>query len=232
MTFVEGTLGASGVWVDRPRTHFAGEATGPFLQIPDGLVLAALERAERHQVASEVWVRILVGHLGLKPTAHATRRLRSQLEYLRDAGCVRRTKKQGREYWSLTTEGRDELARSREAEVVGELLESPQHRAWREARDRARAELSGFRELTDSVLEDAGHLAGDTEQVVSEKCFQLAERLAAVFWLAGSATYCRAEWREPDERFPDVDPDPGSPPGRRAVSAWRAIAVKAQGGDL
>jgi hypothetical protein len=199
-------------------------------EITDGFILAALERAERQTGSSEVWLRVFVEHLGLEPTAQTSRRLRPDLGYLCHAGLLRRGEAKGREYWSLTAAGRKELARSRAADVVRDLPESPQHRAWREARIRAQAEVPGFRQLVHAVLEEARKLNAGYGRGASLECFELAERLCSALWLLGSATYCLAEWQEPEDHIADVDRDPGPAPGRRAVAAWQAIAVKAKGG--
>lgn len=213
-----------------PRMHLACAIDDCGEEITDGLILAALERAERQTGSSKVWLRVFVEHLGLEPTAPTSRRLRPDLGYLCHVGLLRRGEAKGREHWSLTAEGREELARSRAAGVVRDLPESPQHRAWREARMRARAELPAFRQLVHAVLEEARELSAGYEHGASAECFELAERLCSALWLLGSATHCMAEWQEPEDHIADVDPDPGPAPGRRAVSTWRAIAVKAKGG--
>jgi DNA-binding PadR family transcriptional regulator len=216
---------------ESPQTDLACAIGDCREEITDGLILAALERAERQTGSSEVWLRVFVEHLGFEPRAPTSRRLRPDLGYLCHAGLLRRGEAKGREYWSLTAEGREELARSRAADVIGELPESPQHRAWREARMRARAELPGFRRLVHAVLGEARELSAGYEHGASLECFELAELLSSALWLLGSATHCLAEWQEPEDHIADVDRDPGPAPGRRAVSAWRAIAVKAKGGE-
>lgn len=214
-----------------PRTDLAAAIDDRGEEITDGLILAALERAEYQTGSSEVWLRVFVEHLGLEPTAPTSRRLRPDLGYLCHAGLLRHGEAKGREHWSLTAEGREELARSRAADVVRDLPESPQHRVWREARIRAQAELPGFRQIVGAALEEARELSAGYGHGSSAECFELAERLRSALWLLGSATHCMAEWQEPKDHIADVDPDPGPAPGRRAASTWRAIAVKAKGGE-
>lgn len=127
--------------------------------------------------------------------------------------------------------GQRELASAREAGQVGELPESPQHRDWRLARDAAAEHIDGFRKLLSTALEEAATAAGAYTAPPSARWFELGERLAAAFWLVGSATYCLEEWVEPDDAHPDTDPDPGSPPGRRALTAWRDKEALATGGQ-
>ena len=181
------------------RTDLAWAIDDPGEEITDGLILAALERAERQTGSGEVWLRVFVEHLGLEATASTSRRLRPDLGYLCHAGLLRRGEAKGREHWSLTSEGREELARSRAADVIPDLPESPQHRAWREARIRAGAEVPGFRRLAYTVVEEARELDAGHEHGASAECFEMAERLCWAFWLLGSATHCRAEWQEPED---------------------------------
>lgn len=75
------------------RTDLAAETAGLCEEITDGLILAALERAERQAGSSEVWLHVFVEHLGLEASAQASRRLRPQLDYLRQAGSLRRADK-------------------------------------------------------------------------------------------------------------------------------------------
>jgi hypothetical protein len=208
----------------------AGQKLKPYAPVSDGLVLAAVERSEWHEGADEIWVFVLAEHLGFEPARHTTRQLRPQLEYLRRAGSLTSTKKLGREYWSLTTAGREELNNSRQAEIVGELPESPQHREWRHARQKARGRMTEFRKLLYDALDDAGEVAASVDGACSGTWFELGERLRWAFWLLGSATYCMGEWIEPDDARPDIDQEPSSEPARRTTSAWRQKAIEARRG--
>jgi hypothetical protein len=192
---------------------------GPFKPAPDMLILAAIERAVCHG-ASEAWIVVVGEHLGFERTAHNTRRLRLQLENLRAKHrWAASSERYGREYWSLTPAGRRHLAAARRAGRVGELPESPQHREWRHAQAEAGRRMEGFRVLLFKALEDVGPAASVTPPD-SAAWFALGERLAAAFWLLGSAIYCLEEWAEPDDARPDTDENPGPAPGRRVTSAW------------
>jgi hypothetical protein len=207
-----------------------GQELKSYEPVSDGLVLAAVERAECHEGADEIWVFVLAEHLGFEPARHTTRQLRPQLEYLRRAGSLTSAEKLGREYWSLTTAGREELTSSRQAEIVGDLPESPQHREWRHARQKARGRMTEFRELLHDALDDAGEAAASADGAAcSGTWFELGERLRWAYWLLGSAAYCLEEWIEPDDARPDIDQEPSSEPARRTTSAWRQKAIEARG---
>jgi hypothetical protein len=187
--------------------------------VPAVLILAALERAQRHG-GTDVWVVAVGEHLGFECGRATTRRLRPRLLNLRIAGSVSKSERHGREYWTLTPAGRRRLAAARQAGEVDELPESPQHRVWRRARAAAGEQIGGFAELASDVIGDAERAlaAGD---VTSEQLFELSERLRWNLWRLGSATYCLREWDEPDDARPDRDETPGPGPGRRSTSAWK-----------
>jgi hypothetical protein len=82
----------------------------PFEPLSDALILAAVERAERHRSArladtAGVSFRDLVEHLGLVHGPWTTRRMRPHVERLRTAGLLARTRRQGSDWWSLTPAG-------------------------------------------------------------------------------------------------------------------------------
>jgi hypothetical protein len=198
-----------------------GQEQGPYEPVADEMILAAIERAIRHGT-EEVWIATVGEHLGFKQTAHNTRRLRRDLERLSTPpnSYVERSERLGRKYWTLTARGMGWLVRQRKKGNVDTLPESPQHRQWRRARATAAERINRFRELLSDVTEEAETAETAFTAPPSAVWFELGKRLAAAFWLVGSAIYCRDEWDEPaDERF-DSDPNPGAPPGLRAVTAW------------
>lgn len=206
-----------------------GHALGPHEPVPDELILAAIDRAARHGT-DEVWIATIGEHLGFAHTPHNTRRLRARLEQLRGKErCLERLERHGREYWSLTATGESWLRALRHEGKLGDLPESPQHREWRLARATASERIDRFRELLSDALEDGYSAATAHIPPSSQAWLELSERLAAAFWLLGSAIYCRDEWAEPDDAHADIDPDPGPPPGRRAVGAWEAKEALAKG---
>jgi hypothetical protein len=123
-----------------------------------------------------------------------------------------------------------ELDRRYEAEEVGALPESPQHRAWRDARVKAALRIEEFIGQMGRILEEAGELLDQSHPPRSIEWFALSERLSPAAWRLGSATHCLYEWVEPEDDFPDVDEAPGPSPGRRTTSAW-GLANNESGGS-
>lgn len=183
-------------------------------------ILAAVERAARHDRSDEVATATVVEHLGFEPTKKTNRLLHSRLDDLRNAGSLTRAARHDGDSWVLTSEGREDLDRRYEAEEVGELPEAPQHRAWREARVAAAVRLEAFKEEMATLLEGATALLDQPHPPRSAEWFAMSERLSPTAWRVGSATHCLYEWVEPDDDHPDVDERPGPSPGRRAISAW------------
>lgn len=198
----------------------AAQELKPYAPVSDGLILEAVDRAECHDGTEEVWVFVVAEHLGFEPTPKTVAALHPQLEDLRRADLLSRSEAQGRERWGLTTAGQEELGKRREAGETGELAESPQHRVWRHARIEAAVRIEEFKREVAELWEETDRLLSQRELVLSERWFDLSERFRQATWRLGSATHCIDEWVEPDDDEPDVDENPGSAPGRRAVAAW------------
>jgi hypothetical protein len=183
-----------------------------FEPVSDELILAALERAQRHREREREGVGWpdVVAHLGFVHGSWTTRRLRPQLDALLSDGALSCSRRHGFVVWAVTGAGHQRLARARRAGKVGELPESPQHRQWREARVAAAERINGFRDELRAVLTEASTLLED-EVTPSDPWFELGKRLARVSWRLGSAVYCLREWPEPDDAKADVDD--GSGPG-------------------
>lgn len=195
--------------------------------IPDDMLLAAVERAERHRDRVGVPVWLIFEHLAIP---RRSRRVRVQIQALVDARALTQTRVHGVVMWTISPQGRRRLER---AELV-ELPEAPQHLAWRNARALAHQEIDRFRGALRSVIADATRLLDDGGS--SDMWFDLAERLRLSARRLGSATYCLAEWAEPTDEVTDVDDhvDPGDwllepeerqrrralRPGRRNTSLW------------
>lgn len=218
--------------LDSPhRVHAEGAnatecaATGAAFELspvspPAIIILAAVERAARHERSDEVATTTVVEHLGFEPTKETNRLLHSRLDDLRNAGSLTRAARDDGDSWVLTSEGREELDRRYEAEEVGELPEAPQHRAWREARVEAAVRLERFKDEMGTMLEEAMELLTQFRPPHSSEWIAMSQRLSPAAWRVGSATHCLYEWVEPDDDRPDVDEAPGPSPGRRAISAW------------
>jgi hypothetical protein len=179
---------------------------GRFEPVSDALVLAAVERAERHREreGEGVMMSDIAEHLGFVHGSWTTRRLRPQLDALIAEGSLARSRRHGVVVWELTAVGRGGLERTRRASEVEELPEAPQHRTWRHARATAGDRIDGFRTEAREAVEDAAMLLY-AEDPHSDAWFGVAERLQTACWRVGSATHCLREWHEPDDGRPDVD---------------------------
>jgi hypothetical protein len=201
----------------------------PFEPVSDALVLAALDRAERHSPHGRdggVSWNTLLAHLGFVHTAGTTRKLRPQADALIADGLVETAKRNGMPVLRLTRKGRARLARARRTRTALDLPEAPQHRLWRKRRAAAGAYIDSARNQLASTLDEASRLfaegGGD-----SDAWFALGERLRAHAHKFASATYQRNEWPEPDDTRPDLDEDMlGGDPriGRRSVLRVREAA--------
>jgi hypothetical protein len=198
----------------------AGQELGPYTEVADTLIFAAVERGALHEGEDEVSTSALTAQLGFRWEPDTNRRLWSRLEGLRRAGLLTVIERRGEPFWSLTDVGRERLASAREAGEVGDLPESPQHRAWRHARVKAAVRIEGFGSDLLNAVEETYSLTYQPQSPMSEEWFELSERLRLTSWRLASATYCQNEWAEPDDESPDVDESPGPRPGRRAIWAW------------
>jgi hypothetical protein len=193
---------------------------GKFEPVSDAVVLAAIDRAERHRGGAGEGVRMsnLAEHLGFVHGAWTTLGLRPQLDALIDAGALERVKRQGLVLLVLTEKGLTQAAQARRTVA---LPESPQHRAWRQTRKKAMKRIDGLREQARQAVQDAGRLL-EREEAGSEALFLLAVRLGEALQYLGSATYCAREWAEPDDARADTDDDrpPWYRPSRRSTRGW------------
>jgi DNA-binding PadR family transcriptional regulator len=183
--------------------------------VSEALVLAALERAQRHDERrrSGVVYSVLVQHLGLQMGSATGRRLRPRLRELEASGLVAPIKRHGIVLYELTPRGKRRL----KAEGAVVLPESPQHRAWRVARNAAEERIGEFQEDIRRLLGEGGRLlAGDA--IASEDWFVLGELLEKACSRVGSATHCLREWAEPSDDGPDADSGPRR--GRRNILVW------------
>jgi hypothetical protein len=145
-----------------------------FEPVSDGVVLAAIDRAERHRGGRDEGARMstLAEHLGFVHGPWTARGLRPQLDALIEAGALERVRRQGMVLLVLTGKGRRRAARARRTVA---LPESPQHRAWRQTRKKAVERIDGLREDARRAVQDAGRLL-DVGEADSEALFLLAVR--------------------------------------------------------
>src|SRR5271154_5316782 len=157
----------------------------PQALVSETLLLAAIDRAERHRGHQGVPSWAIYEHLAAPQRSAAARQARRLLDPLTEAGSLKAERRQGIQVWALTTAGRKYLD---EAEDVAPLPESPQHATWREAYALAIEQIEGFQETLRETLEEA--LALTTDPAPADTWFYLAERLHTGARRLGSATYC------------------------------------------
>jgi hypothetical protein len=209
--------------VDRPtqpEQHLA--------QPSEELVLAAVARAERHQLREQrgvpAWA--ILDHLALSPRGAAARPLRARLAALEANGWLERSRRHSAPTWALTASGLRRLRRAQHRGELAALPESPQHRAWRNARTVAAHEIERFRAGLAERSARAARLLEAEPPPHSDAWLELAEELQRACRRLASASHCLYEWAEPDDARADVDrhSEPGDAqlePGARAVRRAR-----------
>jgi len=193
----------------------------PDAPISDDLLLAAIERAERHRGYDHtpgVLLSTIKEHLGLPRHGGTTRKLRPQLEVLKNAGLIEQFRLKTFDLTTLTSTGRARLDAVRDE--IGPLPEAPQHQAWREARAAARERIAEFRGGLRGVLDEAIALLEADHETDSATWFEFSERLHHASRLFGSAIHCLREWPEPDDSRVDTDDPPYRQHGRRQIRGW------------
>jgi hypothetical protein len=200
-----------------------------FEPVSDALLLAAIDRAQRHSShgsdAGVHWGAVL-NHLGFAHTGATTRKLRPQADALIARGLIETLKRHSRPVIKLTSSGRRRLAKARRAERESlELPEAPQHRLWRERRATSAAQIDSAREQLGKTLDEARRLF--EEGGASDSWFALSAQLSAHAVRFASATYQVSEWPEPDDARADLDEpitldDPRLP--RRSRLSVREVA--------
>jgi len=173
----------------------------------DELVLAALERAARHQAREDpavpVWA--ILEHLAVPPRSGAARHVGTRLAAMHAAGLLERSRRHGAQTWALTDAGARRLHEARGAGGLAALPESPQHRAWRLAHTAAAHEIERFRDALHERLGRAGRTLESHAPPHSDAWLELAEELQRACRRLASASYCLYEWAEPDDARADVD---------------------------
>ena len=211
---------------DREQGAIHGSAEGTS---DDELVLAAARRAARHDPRARgrtpIWT--LLEHLDIPRRSGRARAIRAQLLALERHGLLERGSARGVPMWALTRAGARRLGRVESRGGPIALPESPQHRAWRNARDAGGQELGRFAAGLRATLAEAQQmLEGDGESPLpSDAWLELSARLARECRLLASARHCSSEWPEPDEQRADVDALSG--PGDELLDHDRLRALRA-----
>jgi transcriptional regulator with XRE-family HTH domain len=175
----------------------------PFEPVPEALMLAAIDRAERHEQTDGVPWSVVLEHLGFARSGATTRKLRSVLDALLASGAIRRDRRHGGNVWALTPAGRRRLTAARRAGETPQLPESPQHRAWRYERSKASEEIEELRARVERVLEHASTLLA-TDPGSAAEWFALAGRLRDHCAQLANGIYRLHEWAEPDDARSDI----------------------------
>lgn len=179
--------------------------TPPPEVITDGVILAALWRAECHRGYQGAPDWAILEHLSLTSRTKKARQVKARLPELMQAGLLSQSRREGIGQWFLTAQARKRLAEVPEA--MASLPESPQHRRWRDARDAAEYEIEGFY----LGLRDAVDAAADLLSMPmppgasSDAWFEMGERLHRACRRLGSASHCLYEWAESPEDESDRD---------------------------
>jgi DNA-binding PadR family transcriptional regulator len=192
----------------------------PDASLTDDMILAAIERAERHRNPKStpgISLPTLKEHLGVPHHGGTTRRLRPRLKTLETAGLIEQYRSNGPDAITLTDTGQRRLDVVR-GEIT--LPEAPQHQAWREARHAASERIAGFRSDLRGTLDEAIALLEADHESDSNTWFEFSERLRHTSRLVASAIYCLREWSEPDDSQLDIDDPPYKQQGRRHFWGW------------
>jgi hypothetical protein len=217
----------------RPHNHQRAAAGSAAPESPsEELTLAAVERAERHRAPSPMPVAMwsILDHLALSGRSAGARAVRRQLSTLVACGDLHRGRRGGMPTWALSSAGHARLRRARDAGAALELPESPQHRAWRNARTSAGQEIERFRNRLREHVHAAERLLGESPPAGSDAWLQLGEELQADCRRVASASHCLWEWPEPDDQHSDIDQrcepadetlDPPAAAARHALRAGR-----------
>ena len=190
----------------------------------DELLLAAIDRAERHSRHEEpgVLLATIKDHLGIVHNSWTTRLLRPRLEALDGAtGVVEQSRRHGLNLWGLTERGRELLKGLRSA---GKPWGTFQRRRniGTGARPRASAgeRIDDFRAGLRDVMTETTQLLDSDNAVGSDAWYELGHRLLKECSRLGSATHCLYEWAEPDDAQADIDEPAYGRGDRRNIRQW------------
>ena len=210
-----------------PRTQDA-RFTAP----TDELVLAAIERAERHQAPASIGG----ARVGDPRTPRAGAALSARAPRPRPAGRIAgrrlarmRAPPRRRDVGTHQRRSPPRAPRGARRRGCCALPESPQHRAWRNARTAAAQELERFQRLLRERLEHATALLDAEPPPHSDAWLELAEELQRACRRLASASHCLYEWAEPDDARADIDTHDEAGDRRLAPAQRRLMRARRAG---
>jgi hypothetical protein len=169
----------------------------------DELVLAAVDRAQRHRAtpdSGDPTLSDIAEHLGMTWGPVASRRLRPIIDRLtRERGWLQRSRRRGQDRWALSDTGSQRLARAGAEGIFEQLPESQQHREWRAARAHAAARIEPLRGELRDVLANVNRLLDASEPVASADWLACVEPLRDFIEAVAMASFCLYELAEPDD---------------------------------
>jgi hypothetical protein len=174
-------------------------------EIPEAMVLAAIDRAARHRERPQTPSWVVYEHLALPIRSGQARKVRRALDTLTASKVLERSRRHSVDGWSLTRTGQRRLRTAQASPEPPVLPESPQHATWRSARTLAGQEIDRFRAETEATLGEALQTVILNSPVNSDVLFEFADQLRFQLRRLGSANYCFHEWAEPTEDHADID---------------------------
>lgn len=172
--------------------------------IPDDLILAAINRSERHRVRRGAPRWEIYDHLDIAKRSREARQVRGQVAALVELGLLEASRAHNVPMWVLTKKGRRRLRRA--GDVEGLLPQSPQHRSWARAQTLGEQEIDRFCESLRGALSEALEtLSAPASSVSSDTWYELGRRLDCHARRLGSVIHCLHEWVEPSDETPDID---------------------------
>jgi hypothetical protein len=188
--------------------------------IPDDLVLAAVERAERHRERRGAPMYLIRAHLAAPNRSGRARRVNALVLTLAETGLLEQFRANSIDFWTLTDNARRRLRRAKG--IAEAMPESPQHERWRRAHFLAKRELERYREALRGVIAETTALLNAPEDCVPSGMWLMqAPRLDRHMRRVGAATHCLYEWREPSDDTADLMGHRER--GRRNPASWRSV---------
>lgn len=193
--------------------------------LTDYVVLAALERAERHRQAQGpgALYSSLIEEVGFH-SRHRAGPLKKRTDLLVQKRYLRRFLQNGCAMIALTPSGRRHLlALAKSGEAI-QLPESRQHLIWRSCREAAQMRAPELRERLRIALDDAAQLLA-SDEVAPDAWYEVGSRLQQAAHGLNGALYCMRDWTEPDDSAAD---SPRSPRKDEEFRRAGAILLRAR----